>query len=129
MRRLLVLLLVASVPACALFQPAEIGHKFSVFFTERSAALDAPAGAVIANAAALANQFPAFPVTVAGYSGAGGAAQAELDLAGRRAQAVETRLIADGVAQSRITRAVHAPITYPATPLESHRVDISIGSP
>lgn len=129
MRRLVVLLLVTSVPACALFQPAEINHRFSVFFTERSAALDAPAKDVIANAAALANRFSAFPVTVAGYAGARGTPQAELDLARQRAQAVETRLIADGVAQGRIRPVVHAPISYPATPLESQRVDISIGNP
>jgi outer membrane protein OmpA-like peptidoglycan-associated protein len=128
-RPLPALLLTLSVAACTLFQPAAINRKFSVFFTERSAALDARAAGVISDAAQLANQFPGYNVTVAGYAGGRGVPEAELQLARQRAQVVENQLVADGVAPGRIRRAANAPASNAATPVESRRVDISIGNP
>jgi outer membrane protein OmpA-like peptidoglycan-associated protein len=125
-RPILLLLLALAMGGCAVAPPE---RTFFVFFAERSAALDAPADTVVADAARMAGRFPALPVTVGGYSGAAGAPEAELQLAGRRAMAVERRLIAAGVAASRIRREVHTPISYPASPVESRRVDITIGRP
>ena len=120
-RRLAVLLLAAALPACVAAQPL----AFSVFFSPLSTSLDARANAAVADAARFAAARPAAPVRVAGYSGARGPIEDELRLAGRRAAAVERRLVADGVAPSRIRREVHAPIAYP-NPAQSRRVDIII---
>lgn len=99
-----------------------------MFFPPMSAALNGRAKATIADAAGFANARPAAPVRVAGYSGAQGAIEDELRLAGRRADAVERQLSADGVAPGRIRREVHAPIAYP-NPAQSRRVDITIAGP
>jgi len=119
-----VLLLALAVAGCVTAPPR---REFSVFFTGGSAALDPPAIDVVADAARAADRFPTLPVTVAGYAGAHGTPKSELELAGLRARAVEERLVADGVPASRLRRAEQAPVSYPATPVESRRVDISIG--
>ena len=122
--RLPALLLAAALPACTTVRPV----AFSVFFPPLSAALDTRAKGTIADAARLANASPYATLRVAGYSGAQGPIQAELRLAGRRADAVERQLVANGVGPGRIRREVHAPIAYP-NPAQARRVDIVIAGP
>jgi outer membrane protein OmpA-like peptidoglycan-associated protein len=124
LRRLPALLLAAALPACTMVRPV----AFSVFFAPLSSSLDARAKGTIAYAARLANASPYARLRLAGYSGAQGPIEDELRLAGRRAEAVERQLIADGVAPARIRREVHAPIAYP-NPAQARRVDIAIAGP
>jgi outer membrane protein OmpA-like peptidoglycan-associated protein len=124
MLRLPALLLAAALPACTMVRPAE----FSVFFPPLSASLDMRAKGTIAYAARLAHASPYARIRVAGYSGAQGAIEDELRLAGHRADVVQRQLIVDGVAPAQIRREVHAPIAYP-NPAQARRVDIAITGP
>ena len=95
---LLWLLLVLS--ACSLVGPS--GPPYLVYFQERSAQLDAPARNVIALAALRANDEPAAPVDVIGYTDSAGSPPADVLLSQHRAQAVADALVAYGVAANRL---------------------------
>lgn len=121
MRSWLTVLLLLALAGCA-------GRReFTVFFPERSAALDEPAHQVIAGAARQAQQDLAAPVNVVGYTDSAGSPQADVILSQRRAQAVAGALVADGVSSSRLVRTGRGQ-TGGDPGLASRRVDITIGS-
>ena len=121
MRPGLTVLLLLALAGCAGRQ------EFTVFFPERSAALDEPAHQVIAGAARQAQQDPAAPVNVIGYTDSAGSPQADVILSQRRAQAVAGALVADGVPSSRLARTGRGQ-TGGDPGLASRRVEITIGS-
>ena len=108
-------------------QQASSEPGYLVFFTERSAALEAPARGVIARAAAAARAMPDAPVTVIGWTDSAGGQQADVVLSRQRAQAVADALVADGVASSRLSRQGLGQ-THDDPGVESRRVQIKIGS-
>ena len=126
MRSRFAVLLVLSLAGCAQFFPAR--QEFTVYFPERSAALDPPAHQVIATAAKQAQQEPAAPVNVVGYTDSAGSPQADVVLSQRRAQAVADALVANGVPPSRLVRTGRGQ-TGAEPGLASRRVEITIGSP
>lgn len=73
-----------------------------VFFEVGDAALSTPSGDTIGAAAALLKSRPDLRVTLSGYADRSGSADANLDLAKRRALAVSSALIAAGVGKERI---------------------------
>jgi len=107
--------------------PAAAGVTFPVFFTSFSANLDAPAQAVIAQAADSARQHPGVPVIVSGFAAPQGSVRFNLDLSRARAQNVTDGLASAGVAAARITQHARGEIDYTADPIEARRVDISVG--
>jgi outer membrane protein OmpA-like peptidoglycan-associated protein len=121
MRPWLIVLLLLALTGCA-------GRsEFTVFFPERSAALDEPAHQVIGSAARQAQQDPAAPVNVIGYTDSAGSPQADVILSQRRAEAVAGALVADGVPTSRLVRMGRGQ-TGGDPGLASRRVEITIGS-
>ena len=126
LRSLLVsLFLLLSSTSCALFGPSH--PQYEVFFTKGSAELDGPARDVIANAAQQAQQYPAMPVTVIGYTDRVGSPQADVILSQKRAQTVADALVAAGVPTSRVARQGRGP-TGGDPDLANRRVEIKIGT-
>ena len=121
MRRSFLLMLLLA--GCAT-QPA--AQKFVVFFQEFSPALDQPARGAVGAAARWAQEHPRETVTVAGYAGPKGNAQANADLSLARAQAVVEELVRDGVPAARIGRSAHGATDFTQTELESRRVEILV---
>jgi outer membrane protein OmpA-like peptidoglycan-associated protein len=118
-----VLLLVLVLSACSLFGPSS---PYLVYFQERSAELDAQARSVIRLAAQRANDEPAAPVEVVGYTDSAGSPPADVLLSQQRAQAVADALVATGVASSRLVRSGRGQTgTDPG--IASRRVEIIIG--
>ncbi len=113
------------VGACA--QTETNAPKVVIFFPHASAALDAPAEALVAGAARRAASDPSTLVTVAGYAAAHGDTDADAVLAGKRAQVVAALLEQDGVATSRIS-IVPRPPNNENPPVAARRVEITIGS-
>ncbi len=101
--------------------------KTVVFFSEWSAALDDAAMSAVASAADQAKAQPKAPVTVAGFASTIGSKEANDLLAKLRAQVVIDQLVQDGVPASRIHRVGHGATAYNFTPLESRRIEITIG--
>ena len=125
-RRALGLSLLA-LAACA--QPAPPDHVFPVFFTDFSSSLD-PAGLeVVTNAAAIAKQFPKYPVKVTGYADRAGSPQADIDISRARADAVAALLQQDGVDPARISRAAVGTPPNSQPGVERRRVEIDIDAP
>ena|SRR5690242_4682177 len=126
MRRapLSLLLLLLALPACSLFGPS--GPRYVVFFPERSAQLDAPARAVIAQVARRANAEPAAPVEVRGHTDSAGSPRADVLLSRERVQSVADALVADGVAASRLVRKGQGQ-TGANPGVASRRVEITVG--
>lgn len=127
MRRIAVLGLAAALAACApAASPPAPAPARIVFFTPWSADLDAPAQAVVADAARAAQAAPASKVLVEGYASPVGSQQANLTLSTLRAQHVADGLVQAGVARGRLTLRPRG-----ATPgdqdVESRRVVIEIG--
>ena len=91
-----------------------------------SVLLDQAALAVIAAAAAQANQQPEATVTLAEYLDPAGP-QAIADLSRLRAQLIEDQLAANGVPRERIGRVRRAVSEVPGMAQESQRVDILLG--
>ncbi len=125
MRKILTTLLLLSLPSCAMMAPAS-GPGYLVFFTEHSDAIDPPAAAVIAQAAAAAKASPGLPVQVRGYTDSAGNPSADVVLSQRRAQRVSDALVADGVDPARITRQGRGQ-TGEDPGVASRRVEIDIG--
>jgi outer membrane protein OmpA-like peptidoglycan-associated protein len=130
MRRRLVLaaLPLLGLAACQAPGPAAPAPVTVVFFNEDSAALDANAEAVVAQAAGLAKERPGAPVRVRGFAAPdGGTAAFNRALANARAQQVADRLAASGVDRGRIRIEPRGPVPFESFPTESRRVEIVIG--
>ena len=127
MRRLAIGLGLLALSSCATPQPQT--RVYPVFFNDFSANLD-PAGLdVVANAAALAKQFPAAPVKVTGYADNAGSPAADVSLSQARADAVAGLLEQDGVAHARIQRAAIGTPPNSQPGVERRRVEIDIDTP
>jgi hypothetical protein len=98
----------------------------AVTFGPWSVLLDQAALAVIAAAAAQANQRPEATVTLAEYLDPAGP-QAIADLSRLRAQLIEDQLAANGVPRERISRVRRTVSEVPGMAQESQRVDILLG--
>jgi outer membrane protein OmpA-like peptidoglycan-associated protein len=98
-----------------------------VFFAGDSAELDAPARAVVANAAGLARRHPELPVRVLGFASPAGASAQNRALAEARARAVVEALVAAGVPAGRIGVEPRGEVPFAQMPPESRRVEIHIG--
>ncbi len=126
MRSSFALLLLLLPASCALLGPGPPEHL--VYFRHGSADLDAAARGVVADAARQAQQDPAAPVNVVGYTDSAGSPQVDVILSQKRAQAVADALVADGVPASRLARLGRGQ-TGADPGLASRRVEIKIGSP
>ena len=124
MRHVPLLVLLAILSACSLFG----GPKYVVFFQERSAQLDQSAQGVIAQVAMQANNNPAAPIEVTGYTDSSGSPPADVALSQRRAQAVADALIVSGVAPNRLVRRGQGQ-TGENPGLASRRVEITVDAP
>lgn len=130
MRRLAALGLILAFTGCAylhLGTPKGQGQTYVIFFQPFSAALDDKAIGSIKSAAESAQYHVDAPVTVAGYASPIGTTQANADLARTRAQVVADALIGNGVASARIRRKGLGEVDYTLDPIESRRVEISVG--
>jgi outer membrane protein OmpA-like peptidoglycan-associated protein len=127
MRLLVSVGLLLLLGACALFGPS--GQRYVVFFHGSSAQLDNAAEAVLAGAADWAKKHPDMPVVVASYADPYGSEQVNAEFVRLRGQAVVDRLVAGGVAASRIQRREVGPVKFESEPQESRRVEITVGNP
>ncbi len=130
MRRLAALGLILAFAGCARLQlgtPAGQGQKYVIFFEPFSAALGEAAQGSIKAAAESANDHPTVMVTVAGFASPIGTPAANADLAKTRAQVVADGLVSNGVPAGRIQRKALGEVDYSLDPIESRRVEISVG--
>jgi outer membrane protein OmpA-like peptidoglycan-associated protein len=121
----LVLLLLCT--ATGVGRAADPPHRYVVFFQEWSAALDDPAQTVISQAADWLKSHPDDPVRVSGFASTIGSREANVLLADLRAQVVVDQLMSDGLDARRISQRGHGPVQFALTPVESRRVEISVG--
>jgi len=126
MRKILTAFLLLALPSCAIMAPGPASPDYLVFFTAHSAAIDPPAAAVIAQAAAAAKASPGQAVLVRGYTDSAGNPSADITLSQSRAQHVSDALVADGVDPQRITRQGRGQ-TGEDPGVASRRVEINIG--
>jgi outer membrane protein OmpA-like peptidoglycan-associated protein len=106
------------------YHPAQ--PKFVIFYSPWSSTLDEKSLAVVAAAAQAALTDPVATVQVVGFSSTIGASDANQQLSEARAEAVQTQIIADGVASSRVTSMARGATTYQFSPIEARRVEIDI---
>ena len=118
-----VLLALLVLGACAAPAPPE--RVFAVFFPSFSTSLDAPAQAVVARAAAVANSHPGRVVHVAGFADANATADV-IQLSQKRADAVSIQLQADGVPLSLIQRSAVGTPPNSEPGVERRRVEIDL---
>jgi outer membrane protein OmpA-like peptidoglycan-associated protein len=128
MRRLLTLTMLLALGACAsMMGNSAPAPQYTVFFPERSSALEPAAVNVIAQAAAAANAAPSRTVTVLGWTDSIGSKPDDVLLSQQRAKRVADGLIADGVAPARISRQGRGQTgTDPG--VESRRVDVTLSN-
>jgi outer membrane protein OmpA-like peptidoglycan-associated protein len=69
------------------------------------------------------------PVLVASYTDPYGSETTNVEFTRLRAQAVIDGLVANGVEASRIQLREVGPVKFASEPLESRRVEITVGSP
>jgi cytochrome c oxidase subunit 2 len=122
--------LILAMAGCAelhLGTPAGQGQKYVIFFQPWSANLDDQGQAAVKAAAASALDHSTVAVTVAGYASPIGSTQANADLAKTRAQVVADALVSNGVPANRIKRKALGETDYTLDPIESRRVEISVG--
>src|SRR5271155_6011424 len=100
MRYAPLLSLLLGLPACSALGPSN--PPYLVYFQERSTQLDPPARSLVVLAASRANEEPAAPVNVVGYTDNAGSLPADVQLSVQRAQAVADALVANGVAANRL---------------------------
>ena len=81
---------------------------------------------MIALAAQRANNEPAAPATVVGYTDSAGSPPADVALSQQRAQTVADALVADGVAANRVVRTGRGQ-TGDNPGIASRRVEITLG--
>ncbi len=121
----------AALPLLAACAPAELRTPEArvVFFERDDIELDAPARAVVAESAAIANRYPIAPVRVLGYASTNPSAfpGGSTALSRVRAEAVVAALRASGVAPTRISQVAVGPVPFESVPTESRRVEIRIG--
>jgi outer membrane protein OmpA-like peptidoglycan-associated protein len=99
-----------------------------VFFKENSADLDADARTVLGRAVTLAQDQPKAAVHVHGFASQDqGAAAYNKSLSQTRADVVVDNLVSAGVARERIVIEPEGETPYELTPLESRRVEITVG--
>ncbi len=135
MRKILVISVLCGLSGgCAMLpgaRPAPLTvPDIPVFFQPFSAALDQPALNTIATAAKFAGNYPDAPILVVGAADTVGGTKANELLSETRAQVVADQLVADGVAQSRITEKGLGETTTPGSALPtqfSRRALIRIG--
>ena len=128
MRILVTGLSLLALSSCAMLGSGPVTNPpYTVFFTERSAVLEADASAVVARAAAASKAAPGEGVTVLGWTDSDGSPQADVVLSKARAQRVADALVADGVPAARIARQGRGQ-THDDPGVESRRVDIQVGS-
>ncbi len=129
MRRTLILSagLALALSGCSYGADPDRRIDYVLYFHDATTALDGPAIAIVARAAAAARATPTLDVTVAGYADAPLAPESNQILSRLRAQSVADALVSRGVAHDRITivprRAVGAD---PGA--ESGRVEIRVGT-
>jgi outer membrane protein OmpA-like peptidoglycan-associated protein len=115
---------------CACAAMPQRQPRYVVFFEPWSSRIDAPARAVIGEAAAWAKAHPEQVVQVRGYADPEGSLAATTAISGLRARVISDLLEADGVRAARIR-----PITEGSVPfsgddaLESRRVEVVFRSP
>ena len=126
MRRLLPGLGLLALSACA--QPQPPNQVYPVFFRDFSATLDDAGLQVVANAAAVAKQFPSLPVKVSGYADIPASSQADISLSKRRADTVADLLQRDGVSAARLSRVAGGTPPESQPGIERRRAEIDIGS-
>lgn len=129
MRRLVLLAGLAALAGCAP-TPAPVEPEQPVrvvFFTDESAQLDAPARAVVEDAAEVARRFPRAAVRVRAFAGADGDPRYARSLSETRARSVQQALIGSGVPEGRILLRPRGAVPAIEMPLESRRVEIRIG--
>lgn len=123
-RRILTLLALASLAACAGPQTEPGGEPARVvFFQGESATLDGPARAVVQAAAEAARRPPGARVTVLGYGGPQGGAF-NRSLATARANHVAELLRQAGIPADRVTVETRPPVPAEMAPIELRRVEI-----
>jgi outer membrane protein OmpA-like peptidoglycan-associated protein len=99
-----------------------------VFFAGDSAELDAPARAVVANAADLARRYLDLPVQVLSFASPAGSSAQNRALAAARGRAVVEALVAAGVPAGRIGVQPRGEVPFAQMPTESRRVEIHVGN-
>jgi peptidoglycan-associated lipoprotein len=106
-----------------------------IFFGNGSADLGARARQVLAAQATWLGRHPDVAITLEAHADDSGSAAYNSELAGRRAEAVQQRLVEEGVAAERITIAAHgrdrkiASCPAPECAAQNRRVITSIGGP
>jgi outer membrane protein OmpA-like peptidoglycan-associated protein len=118
----------ALLAAATVARAADQQHAV-VYFSSWSALIDQPAHDAIATIAAAARQSPADRIALTGYASTVGSTAANTLLAQLRAQMVLDELVADGVAPDRITQRALGATNFVLDPIESRRVEITLGEP
>jgi len=113
--------------ACGMLDGSATHPGYVVFFSERSAVLEADGASVVASAAAAARATPGATVAVLGWTDSDGSPAADIKLSQQRAKTVAAALVADGITADRITRQGRGQ-THDDPGVESRRVEIRIGS-
>jgi outer membrane protein OmpA-like peptidoglycan-associated protein len=125
MMRFAGLLCLLAPSACSVYGPSN--PPYLVYFQERSTQLDAQAHRLVALAATRANEEPAAPIDVIGYTDSAGSPPADVLLSQQRAEAVAAALVADGVPANRVVRVGRGQAGGDPG-IASRRVEISIGN-
>jgi len=128
MRRIVLGLAVLALAVPAQGRAAEPAHT-TVYFSSWSALIDKPAQSAIDSMAATAKARPAAHLALTGYASTVGSAAANTLLARLRAQIVLDALVADGVPADRITLRSVGATNFVLDPIESRRVEITLGEP
>ncbi len=126
MRRLLFGFSLLALSACGSPEP---DHVFPVFFTPFSAQLDAPATAIVANAAALSKNNPSAPVEVIGYADVVVGPISNATLSQQRADAVTAALIKDGVPGGQIVTKAGGVPPSSSPGVKDRRAEIDVDLP
>ena len=121
------LVALALLAACATREAS--GIRSTVFFQEQSSALDGAANATITGAADWARRHPGKAVTVTGFAGPAGDKSANEQLSRDRARDVSAALEKAGVSPIRLTYQGVGSVPYALDPVESRRVEITVGEP
>jgi outer membrane protein OmpA-like peptidoglycan-associated protein len=122
-------ILLWALPLALLFAGCHVigPEHFVVFFSPWSSDLDAQGKQVVATVGERARQRPGARITVNGYASPVGTADENQKLSERRTQAVIDALGAAGVPAGRILSQSHGEVDYKLDPIESRRVEITLG--
>lgn len=128
-RRLACLLLLTMPAACATLSGGPTTASFPVFFAPYSADLDQQALDAVHAASSFAKANARQPVILIGYAAPPDPGRDVPGLSDKRAEAVKTALVSDGIAPNRISTVAQG-TTVPKDNMPSvsvRRVDISVG--